>query len=95
MKENKKIEDGFKEILQNLLTVNPYFRWTASECLAHPIFDEVRGGDAFEIPSTFKLKLDVDQDDAFNYEECASEKYETKDYLQILMKEVDLLNLQR
>ena len=42
MIENDKVDDGFKEILSNILTVNPYFRWTASECLAHPMFDDFR-----------------------------------------------------
>ena len=40
--ENANLDDGFKDIIQNLLTLNPYFRWTASECLAHPFFDDVR-----------------------------------------------------
>ena len=40
--ENDHVFEGLKEILLNLLTINPYFRWTASECLSHPIFDEIR-----------------------------------------------------
>ena len=40
--ENVNLDNGFKDIIQNLLTLNPYFRWTASECLAHPFFDDVR-----------------------------------------------------
>lgn len=54
------------EIMQNLLTINPYFRWTASECLAHPIFDDIRVLDN-EKPSKKYIKLDVDQNDAFDY----------------------------
>ena len=39
------IEEGLKEIVNNLLAINPYFRWTAVECLAHPIFDDIRQED--------------------------------------------------
>ena len=42
MINNDKIMIGLREILENLLTVNPYFRWTARECLAHPMFDDIR-----------------------------------------------------
>ena len=30
MAESDLVEDGCKEILNNLLLINPYFRWTAS-----------------------------------------------------------------
>ena len=64
--EDDKVPSGLKEILKNLVTINPYFRWTASECLAHPIFDDIREKD-MELPSSRKIKLTVDQDGAFDY----------------------------
>ena len=89
--ENANLDDGFKDIIQNLLTLNPYFRWTASECLAHPMFDDIRDSDA-EVTSSKKLKLDVDQCDAFNYEEGISKKYKTNDYMQILLIEAEIIH---
>ena len=91
MAESDLVEDGFKEILNNLLLINPYFRWTASECLAHPMFDDIRDSDA-EVTSSKKLKLDVDQCDAFNYEEGISKKYKTNDYMQILLIEAEIIH---
>ena len=92
MAESDLVEDGFKEILNNLLLINPYFRWTASECLAHPIFDDIRDYSDAEVTSSKKLKLDVDQCDAFNYEEGISEKYKTNDYMQSLLSEADIIH---
>ena len=59
MIQNDQVAGGLREILQNLLTINPYFRWTASECLAHPIFDDIRNSSLESIPGK-KIKLDVD-----------------------------------
>ena len=59
MLKNDQILDGFKEILSNILQVNPYFRWTAAECLEHPIFDDVRH-ESSEISHRNKIKLDLD-----------------------------------
>lgn len=75
-------------MLVNLLTLNPYFRWTASECLAHPMFDDVRNEDNERNYKT-KIKLDVDQDDAFDYEQGKSEKFTTEDLFESLIQEVD------
>ena len=71
MLESDDILGGLKDILRNLLTVNPYFRWTASECLSHPVFDDIREND-HELTAKKKLKLAVDSDDAFNYETDSS-----------------------
>lgn len=88
MLENEKIDTGFKEILLNLLTINPYFRWTAAECLEHPMFDDVRVIES-EGQVAKKIKLQFDMDDAFNYEEGISEKYQTADLIENLLIEVD------
>ena len=71
MLESDDILGGLKDIMRNLLTVNPYFRWTASECLSHPVFDDIRESD-HDLTANKKLKLVVDSDDAFNYETGSS-----------------------
>ena len=91
MIQNDQIDDGFREILSNLLTINPYFRWTASECLAHPIFNDIRNPSFESIPGK-KIKLDVDQDDAFNYEEGVSEKFTREHLIFNLITEVDTIH---
>ena len=40
--DSDEVLDGFKDILRNLLCFNPYFRWSPIECLASPIFDDIR-----------------------------------------------------
>jgi hypothetical protein len=50
-----------------LLVLNPYFRSSAREVIKNKIFDDIR------IPfnekqSEVKLKLSVDQDEAFDYD---------------------------
>ena len=81
------VEEGLKEILENLLTVNPYFRWTASECLAHPIFNDIRVK-ANESVTIGKISLEIDEDDAFDYEKGTSNKFTKSDLLQMLVLEV-------
>ena len=80
--------EGLREILANLLTVNPYFRWTATECLAHPIFDDIRDPTSDYTPRD-KIKLDIDQDDAFDYEKGISDKFDTYDHTTAILKEVN------
>ena len=48
----EKLTDKNKQItnlLQNMLSFNPYFRMTAFECLKHKIFDQVRDAKKEEI----------------------------------------------
>ena len=89
--ENANLDDGFKDIIQNLLTLNPYFRWTASECLAHPFFDDVRLENT-QLSSSKKLKLAVDQDEAFDYENEGNSMFSRTDHISNLFAEVDLIH---
>ena len=50
-----------------LLEFNPYYRWSASECLKSKYFDDIRNPE-LEESSSKKIMLDVDKDDAFDYE---------------------------
>ena len=87
--QNKNVDVGLREIIKNLLTFNPYFRWTASECLAHPIFDDIR--EKNESKAIQKIKLLVDQDDAFDYANGISQKFQTDDHISSLIAETDLI----
>ena len=50
------LSDGLKTLLNSLLQLNPYFRWTASECLQHSYFDDIRVP-SVEQSSKVKIKL--------------------------------------
>ena len=76
------LSDGLKEILNNVLQLNPYFRWTASECLHHSYFDDIRVP-SVEQSSKVKIKLAVDQDDSYDYESGDS-RYSRDDILNII-----------
>ena len=94
MLESDKIYDGFKELLRNLLCLNPYFRWSINECLQSPVFDNIRS-DQLESSATHKIKLEVDSDDAFDYEEGKSSKFTRKDYILLLLSESEEMHAQR
>lgn len=94
MLENEKVSKGLREILENLLTINPYFRWSATECLAHPMFDNIRDPNMENIP-TEKIKLVIDQDDAFDYEEGRSNIFNTDSLISDIIQEVMEINEQR
>ena len=84
--ESDQIYDGFKELLQNLLCFNPYFRWSIAECLQSPVFDDIRS-ELLESSATHKIKLEIDNDDAFDYEEGKSFKFTRLEYINILLNE--------
>lgn len=86
--------DGFKEMLKSLLSFNPYFRWSPSECLAHPVFDDIRSHQ-LEQSAPHKIRLEVDSDDAFDYTEGKSNKFTKEDYLNILLSEVEGIHAKR
>lgn len=52
---------------------------TAFECLSHPVFDSVRDKKQEKILSSMgkssKIKLDIDHDDAFDYDNAKNAKY--------------------
>ena len=75
-------------VLENLLLLNPFFRSSASEALKWKIFNGIRHKSK-EQSSPVKLKLDVDRDDAFDYEKLESKKYNLKAYKAILAETVE------
>ena len=63
--------------------MNPFFRSSASEALKWKIFDKIRDKH-LESSAPTKLYLDVDRDDAFDYEKLDSTKFVLKDYKQMV-----------
>lgn len=55
--------------LKKILTFNPLMRPSAKECLANPIFDSLRVK-ALEDAADIKIKMEMDDLDMFDYEEC-------------------------
>ena len=86
MLNNETIAPELRAILKDLLQLNPYFRKTASECLQNPIFDDIRNPNQEKNPKG-QLKLEVDQDEAFDYETGKSTKYTKADFLNIIRNE--------
>ena len=64
-----------------MIAFNPYFRSSAKECL------DLLGGSEINKINFKKIKLDIDKDDAFDYKNARSEKFQKKDYLQIIQQE--------
>jgi serine/threonine protein kinase len=66
-------------MLTNLLELNPFFRCSAAELLKNPIFNCVRKTSG-EKSAPFKINLEIDRDDAFDYETGCSDRYAFNDY---------------
>jgi hypothetical protein len=73
------------------LQFNPFFRNSASESIKSPIFDEIREKKK-EASAPYKITLDIDRNDAFDYKLGLSEKYNLKDYQKIIFREVELIH---
>lgn len=70
------------QILSGLLQFNPYFRFSAKECLQFKIFDKVRVKSPdfnrtplLERDAPYKIEIPVFLDGAFNHETGESEMY--------------------
>lgn len=74
--------------------LNPFFRSSASEALKWNIFDKIRQKSK-EQSSPIKIKLELDRDDAFEYEKLQSKKYDNKAYKVILAKTVEKVQKRR
>jgi serine/threonine protein kinase len=71
-------EDLIK-LLDSTLKFNPFFRFSANEALKSKLFDQCRSK-KMESSAPFKISLDVDRDDSFDYTEGISNKYTLADY---------------
>ena len=61
------IDTYLKIMMEGSIQINPYFRNSASEFLHSSYFDDIRNK-LKEERHDHKLKLDIDQDDAYDYE---------------------------
>ena len=52
-----------------MLEFNPWFRKSPKELLKMKVFDQIRHH-KMEQDAPFKIHLEIDQDDAFDYENC-------------------------
>ena len=68
------MSDELIEIVDKLLNLNPFFRESAAELIKLKVFDEVREKKS-EKKASLKIKLDIDQDCAFDYDAGVSHKY--------------------
>ena len=66
MNNDESLDTDLLAILNNLLQLNPYHRWSPSECLKMATFDDIRCK-AMENIRGDKIKLDIDQDGAFDH----------------------------
>lgn len=73
-------------VLQNMIKFNPYFRTSASETLYQDVFESIRVK-LLEKSAPDKILLAVDEDNAFDYENCKSFKFNKADYIDIILKE--------
>lgn len=85
MKELEGQDPRLIQILEKMLEFNPYFRWSAAECLNSTYFDDIRNP-SLEKYASKKLILEIDQDDAFNYQTGESSKFTRQSYLEIIYK---------
>ena len=69
-----------KQMVKGLLEFNPYFRKSVKECLSFSIFDQMKTNHFNDVQFE-KISLDVDKDDAYDYETGISKQFRTEDYL--------------
>ena len=63
-----------------MLEFNPWFRKSPKELLKMKVFDQIRK-ESMEVDAPFKITLEIDQDDVFDYEECKFADKVTIDYI--------------
>lgn len=83
-------DDSYFELLEGMLSYNAHFRWTATECLQHKVFDEIRVRHN-ERPSTVTIDMPVYAEGSYDYDSCTSESYGIADFKKMIIEEVDLV----
>ena len=82
------------DFMNKLLVFNPFFRMTALEAIQCKVFDSVRNVKKESIiqqiskSAIHDIKLEVDRDDAFDYENTSNAKFSVDDLKSILAKEI-------
>ena len=90
----KGISPALTFLLERQLEFNPYFRCSASESLQSPFFADIKV-DQLEMSAPYKLKLDIDDVDSFNYITCKSDKFNKQAYIKMVIKESKEIHKQR
>ena len=78
------------DLLQNMLEFNPNFRESAASLLKNKVFDKIRNP-SLEKAAPFEISLAIDEDGAFDYDKCTSDKFSKEDYKRILANEVHII----
>jgi serine/threonine protein kinase len=92
--EFKTLNPELVKILNSLIQVNPFYRPTAFELLKNPIFDEYRDKKNEQCPFN-KLMVDIDQDEAFDYETQLCLLYKNDEFLEMIHKEAKTFENQK
>ena len=69
-----KEDKNLVELLRSMIEFNPFLRASPSECLKSPFFDPIRVPQ-LEMPAPQKIFLQIDQEDACDYQSGASMKF--------------------
>lgn len=85
---------GLLDLLEGMLQFNPEFRLTASECLQHKVFDQVRKLKR-ERPSNTQIDLAVYKDGEYNYEKNIMRIHTGDSLKQMIFKEAKSLTAAR
>ena len=78
------------KLLESMLTYNPAFRPTVSECLKSDVFNSVRHAKIENI-EVEEIELDILKMNNFDYDKGVGKTYSIDDYKKILMAEIDLI----
>ena len=86
-------------ILESLITINPYLRATAAECLKLELFDPIRNSVKEQVLAEMykrpPIALAIDAADAFDYHDLARAKYSLQDIKKMIASEVKAFNERR
>jgi hypothetical protein len=77
-----------------MLEFNPFFRYSAQECLFDSAFDDIRDRDSIMV-SNVKLILNVDKQDSFDYQNDRSLSYDMQDLKLAIEEEVKFIRESR
>lgn len=77
-----------------MLEFNPFFRYSAQECLFDAAFDDIRDRDSIMV-SNVKLILNVDKQDSFDYQNDRSLSYDIHDLKLAIEEEVKFIREMR
>ena len=77
-----------------MIEFNPYFRYSAHECLFDSSFDDIRDKNAY-IKSNAKFILNIDKEDTFDYTNNTSLSFDTELLMQAIKEEVRCIRSNR